>query len=174
MAAKKQSDSFFLRISNNKGATAGFEQEEYDLGAYVDALGKSVLRIHNIQCIIQTDTNPGKGPAASAAAGDMNVYWQLTTTSHSDWVLADDKSVVACGRLFTGKDAGNQVVIIDETANINPSTFDLGYLIATESVYLGVENDNAADADYTVTLMCECTVESMDERAAMALALSQQ
>ena len=168
-----KSDSFFIRAKVQ--TTPGiFEQVPVDLGAYVDALGKSVLRIHNIQTIIQSDANPGKGPTASASGADLNVYWQLTTSSHDDWVLADDKSVVACGRLFTGKDSANQVIIIDEAANVNPSSFDLGYLIATESVYLGVENDSAADAAYTVTLMCECTGEGMDERAAMALSLSQQ
>ena len=43
-----RSDSFFLRADVTETATDTFEQTAIDLGAYVDALGKSVLRIHNI------------------------------------------------------------------------------------------------------------------------------
>ena len=42
-----KSDSFFIRASVD-GTLGAFEQTTIDLGAYVDALGKSVLRIHNI------------------------------------------------------------------------------------------------------------------------------
>jgi hypothetical protein len=42
-----KSDSFFIRASTAYNGTT-FAQSSIDLGAYVDALGKSVLRIHNI------------------------------------------------------------------------------------------------------------------------------
>ena len=43
-----RSDSFFIRAQVNLGQTNAFDEVAIDLGAYVDALGKSVLRIHNI------------------------------------------------------------------------------------------------------------------------------
>jgi len=52
--------------------------------------------------------------------------------------------------------------------------FTQGYLIATENIYLGVDTDSDVGTAFYTNLILECTVESMDERAAMALALSQQ
>ena len=43
----RSTDSFFIRASVTSTGGA-FNQTEVDLGAYVDALGKSVLRIHSI------------------------------------------------------------------------------------------------------------------------------
>lgn len=171
MAAKK-TDSFFLRIRTPHATGAGFEQTSYDLGAYVDALGKSVLRIHNIQVAWQQDGEPGKGPNTGSGT-DLNCYYQLTTQSQSAPVLMDDPSVISCGRLFTGNDSSGQVIIIDEQANMNPMDFTQGYLIAVDELYLGVDTDTAVGGAFSCTLVLECTVEKMDERAAMALALSQ-
>ena len=98
--AVKKTDSFFLRISTAHGTGAGYQQESYDLGAYVDALGKSVLRIHNIQVAMQQDADPAKGPKTTGST-DMNVGWQLTTQSQSGYVLANDPSVVSSGSTLT-------------------------------------------------------------------------
>ena len=42
-----KTDSFFIRVEAL--IASAFDQTSVDLGAYVDALGKSVLRIHNIE-----------------------------------------------------------------------------------------------------------------------------
>ncbi len=44
-----KSDSFFIRKTVDINNNNTFQQDVIDLGAYVDALGKSVLRIHNVQ-----------------------------------------------------------------------------------------------------------------------------
>ena len=45
-----RSDSFFIRakLSGLTGGAGGFTTENIDLGSFVDALGKTVLRIHNV------------------------------------------------------------------------------------------------------------------------------
>jgi len=53
-----------------------------------------------------------------------------------------------------------------------PQNFTDGYLIAVEQMYLGV--DQGVDALSKISIMLECTVETMTQAAAMALALSQQ
>jgi hypothetical protein len=55
-----KSDSFFIRASLNTDNTNAFFQDAIDLGAYVDALGKSVLRIHNIAVSVTDST--GRSP----------------------------------------------------------------------------------------------------------------
>lgn len=171
----KKSDTFPIRITTAKPAAIGFSQDVTDLGAYVDALGKSVLRIHTLQVVYQDTASPEKGPVADATGVTLNLGWQLTTSSQAALVLASDKSVVASGKMTVPKDSGSAIIKgVFETADLNPSDWDMGYLIATESLYLGVKNDVLMDDPVTVTVIAECSVETMDERAAMALALSQQ
>ena len=172
--ATKSTDAFFLRIPATHGTATGYEQTSYDIGAYVDALGKSVLRIHNIQVAWQQDAEPAKGPVASASGNDINTYYQLTTQSQAAAVLQTDNSVISAGRLFTAKDSADQVVLIDESANLNPMDYTHGYLVAVDSLFVGVDSTNTANAAFTCALILECTVEKMDSAAAMALALSQQ
>jgi len=172
--AVKKTDSFFIRIAGTHLAAAGFEQTGSDLGAYVDALGKSVLRIHNVQVAWQQLAEPGKGPLSSTTGGDATYYYQLTTQSQSAPVLQSDKSVISAGRHFVGKDSGGQIIMIDESANLNPQEFTKGYLVAVDEIYLGVDCDDTSTTTYQCSITLECTVEKMDERAAMALALSQQ
>ena len=77
-----KSDSFFIRAScdiGNNDATE-WNQTAVDLGAYVDALGKSVLRIHNI-AISFTDEN-GASPDLLADK-DAAAQFQLSTQSQS-------------------------------------------------------------------------------------------
>ena len=62
---------------------------------------------------------------------------------------------------------------MDEQANINPTDFTNGYLVAVDEIFLGVDTVEDANAAFTTSIILECTVESLDERAAMALALSQ-
>ena len=90
-----KSDSFFIRKTQNIDNTNTFQQGSIDLGAYVDALGKSVLRIHNI-AVSFTDS----GGRAIDTAGEAAAQFQLTTQSQSDIVLASDKSVIASGMLI--------------------------------------------------------------------------
>ena len=51
--------------------------------------------------------------------------------------------------------------------------FTDGYLIAVESLYLGAR-DTGLTNDTSVSIVLECTVETLTQSAAMALALSQQ
>ncbi|MHA1402082.1 MAG: hypothetical protein ACTSQE_17165, partial [Candidatus Heimdallarchaeaceae archaeon] len=48
MAARKKTDSFFIRGRVNAGNSNVQGITTIDLGAYVDALGQSALRIHKI------------------------------------------------------------------------------------------------------------------------------
>ena len=74
-----KTDSFFIRGEITQTA-AGFLQESIDLGAFVDALGKSVLRIHNIEWMVTDDSEMAAGPSI-AANNTLNVATQLTTQS---------------------------------------------------------------------------------------------
>ena len=170
-----KTDSFFIRKSIElTGST--YVDTVLDLGAYVDALGKAVLRIHNI-AVQYSDAQGGTPDLQSQvnAAADF----QLTTQRQSDMVIAgDNKSVVSSGRIVaynadaTGTAVPTQVY---QDLDIAPQEWTQGYLIGVESMFLGGRRTAAGwNENVVVSLVMECTSESLTKEAAMALALSQQ
>lgn len=166
-----KSDSFFVRATVGWNGTT-FEQTSVDLGAYVDALGKSVLRIHNIAVQwtqFSSTTNPNPGVTEKAA-------FQLTTQSQSAMIDASDKSIIATGMLAissgTAGDTGAQV--ISESLDVAPQHWTNGYLVGVEQIYLGCDQSFNLLSTGDLCIVMECTVETLSQNAAMALALSQQ
>ena len=163
-----KSDSFFIRASTATNGTT-YAQSSIDLGAYVDALGKSVLRIHNIA--VQYGA-PLETPATLTPNEDGSVCFQLTTQSQSAMITAVNKSLISSGQLTYASDANAILSLLQETQDIAPQDWKNGYLIGVEQIYLGV--DQGADRLSEINIVMECTVETLNASAAMALALSQQ
>ena len=170
-----KTDSFFIRASVDTNGV-NFAQTSIDLGAYVDALGKSVLRIHNIA--VQY------GGPTSSYAGNVNTNnataFQLTTQSQAAMVNATDKSVIATGKLAIATTASDPptlatavVNVLSESLDVAPQHWRNGYLVGVEQIYLGTDSVGSANVDQ-VSIVMECTVETLSQSAAMALALSQQ
>ena len=174
-----KSDSFFISATVQTKDDGAFYDEPIDLGAYVDALGKSVLRIHNIAATI-TDSG-GRSPDMEAGgsngeAKNAATSFQLTTQKQADMVLASDKSVIASGLVCAANldnAVANASIVSDQFDNL-PQLWTNGYLVAVDTMYLGGSSSTNWNEDVYVTLTCECTVETMSQAAAMALALSQQ
>ncbi len=170
-----KSDSFFIRATQNIEYDNNFFEGEIDLGAYVDALGKSVLRIHNI-AVAFTDI-AGRSPDVKTGGNTTtSAQFQLTTQSNSDIVMGTNKSVIAQGQINAYRIPNSQGVASSVSHDLDnlPQLWTNGYLVAVDSIYLGgaAWTDWAEDVYVTVTM--ECTVESMSQASAMALALSQQ
>lgn len=167
-----KTDSFFIRATKDLGNTNTYHEKSIDLGAFVDALGKSVLRIHNIE-VAFTD-NTGRRNVGSAAAG--SAQFQLCTQSQTDIVLPSDKSVIASGGITVqyGVAAGNLPISVQNDLDVGPQHWTNGYLVGVETLYLGGAASTAFDGDVYCSVILECTVETLSEKAAMALALSQQ
>jgi hypothetical protein len=165
-----KSDSFFIRASTDfNGQT--FNQSSIDLGAYVDALGKSVLRIHNVSVMWGDGTQVASGPDTSDA---INKF-QLTTQSQTAIVNATDKSLIASGALQAGADATGVNQTISQAIDIGPQHWRNGYLVGVEQIYMGVDSSSGLALGLTsCSIVLECTVETLSQAGAMALALSQQ
>lgn len=169
----RQTDSFFIRQTLDIGNTNAFKQTELDLGAYVDALGKSVLRIHNIQ-VTYSDNS---GASSLIAGNEVGVaQWQLTTQDQGDLVLSSNRSVISDGRVHMFNDQGTDKLasIVTDANGLNVQEWTNGYLIAVEQLYLGGSATTTFLGDVYVSIVLECTVETLSQSAAMALALSQQ
>ena len=169
-----KSSSFFIRAKVQVDNSQAFQQTTIDLGAYVDALGKSVLRIHNVEW--EAATSAGLPPTVAADTG-TSCAWQLTTQSQTNMLLLNDKSIIAKGMLWArNPDSAVHEASAVYTDSVAPQHFTNGYLVATENIFLGGVGQTGwtAGDDLTIAVILECTVETMSQSAAMALALSQQ
>jgi len=170
-----RTDSFFLRQDITLDNNGDFNQVVIDLGAVVDALGKTVLRIHNI-AVQYSDTGAATPDmtATSVAACDF----QLTTQSQTGLVLSgSDKSVIASGRLVAYRAIASTGVPsnLSDEFDVAPQHWTNGYLIGVEQMYLsGRTTTTGWNEDIVVSIVMECTSETMTQASAMALALSQQ
>jgi len=170
-----KSDSFFIRKTLDAENTNNFQQTNIDLGAYVDALGKSVLRIHNIQVTYSDNL----GTSSQINVGETAVaQWQLTTQQQIGPVRADDKSVISTGRVHMANlntiPTSLLASAVTDANDLNLHDWTNGYLVGTEQIYLGGQASTAFQGDVYITVVMECTVETLSQSAAMALALSQQ
>jgi hypothetical protein len=172
-----KTDHFYIRSAVNNN-TASFEQTEIDLGSFVDALGKSVLRIHSISVQFTHGTTPGEA-LVMALNSEHALSWQLTTQSQTSIVDLDNKSVISMGSsVFCNNANSTGVTNMFESGDRVDQKWTDGYLIAVEQIFLGLRGGCAvgwgAGVNPECTIILDCTVESLTEKAAMALALSQQ
>ena len=103
--------------------------------------------------------------------------WQITTRDNGTIVLPSDRSVVSSGQIWARNADGstNPPATVYES-DMLPQEWTNGYLVAVESMRLGAKRGDewVAGDKPTVSVVLECTVETMTQAAAMALALSQQ
>ncbi|GAH00817.1 unnamed protein product, partial [marine sediment metagenome] len=100
-----RSDSFFIRADLNAGGSSAtghgdYFQTDIDLGAYVDALGKSVLRIHNI-AVSLTDTL-GTSPEITGEEEAAAQFW-VTTQSQTAAILPSNRAVISSGNVLASR-----------------------------------------------------------------------
>lgn len=165
-----KSDSFFIRASVDQSGNT-FTQTAIDLGAYVDALGKSVLRIHNIAVRYPK-------PAGILTTPPYTGYcqFQVTTQSQTAIVGMDNKSLIASGTAAVHFEVSSSFPTnLNDEVDVAPQMWTNGYLVGVEQIYLGAVSDDGWDSTQgELGIILECTVETLSQSAAMALALSQQ
>lgn len=170
-----KSDSFFIRAVTNIQDDNQYYESAIDLGAYVDALGKSVLRIHNI-AVSFTDS-AGRSPDVKTGGNTTtSAQFQLVTQTQNDMVLQTDKAVIASGQINAYRIPNSVGVASSVSHDLDnlPQLWENGYLVAVDTIYLGGAALDKWNEDVYVNVTMECTVETMSQASAMALALSQQ
>ena len=170
-----RSDSFFIRAKLNQltGGAGGFDTTSIDLGSFVDALGKTVLRIHNVS----VQYTYGAFTAPLLGANDEGITsWQITTQNQLAMVDASNRTLISSGALVASNNSvvGNTVTFLSQDIDVSPQKWENGYLIAVESIQLAGQSSANFVSPCDVSVVLECTVETMTASASMALALSQQ
>jgi hypothetical protein len=174
-ARKSASDAFFIRGRVNAGSTSAQGITTIDLGAYVDALGQSVLRIHRVSVEVADLLG---GTLTIVGNESASIRMALTTAYPSAALtspILSDNSTICTGHLLAFNDQGTTSIPSSAQDDFDEmdQAWTNGYLVAVDNIYLsGIASTAFAEAAY-ISVCIECTVEKMDERSAIALALSQ-
>ena len=175
-----KNESFFIRATVTPADTGTFVQTAVDLSSYVNALGKSILKIRAIEgewCQGPTGAIPNGAPKL-APGTSAEAVWQLTTQSNTGLVSLDDRTTIAKGMLWCHNQDGAADTVPSNVYNDShlPQHYSDGFLVAVEEIYLGsLAGANwAATSNLTFNIVLECEVMTLTQSAAMALALSQQ
>jgi len=166
--------SFFIRGTIQ--ADTALQESEIDLGAFVDPLGKSVMRIHNIAFKI-ADSGGVENPLSLGSNTEWMLGYQLTTQKSTVLNGLDIKTMIASGSVSAANATGTagNVSYISHDLDVAPQHFTNGYLIGVDSMYLSAQYDTAPSSGAVdVSFIAECSVEKLTTEAAVALALSQQ
>ena len=170
-----KTDSFFIRGTIQ--ADTSLQKSEIDLGAFVDPLGKSVMRLLNIAFKI-ADSGGIELPMGFTANTEWMLGYQITTQDPGTTLRGlEDRTVVSSGSVSGSNDtvvAGNLSTLTHDL-DVAPQHFTNGYLIGVPSIWLSAQyNAVAATGAVDVSFIAECRVETLTTEAAVALALSQQ
>ena len=174
-----KNESFFIRATVTPDDSATFVQTSIDLSPYVNALGKSILKIRSIEGEWTQDATgavPFGAPFMDAGKSGEAI-WQLTTQNNTALVSLDDRTTIAKGMLWCHNQDGDPAVPSNVYNDSHlPQHYSDGFLVAVEEIYLGAYGaaNWAASSNLTFNIVLECEVMTLTQSAAMALALSQQ
>ena len=127
-----KSDSFFVRKTLNLTRDNIFRETEIDLGFAIDALGKSVARIHNVAVTFADDN--GRALEVSDNTGAA-AQFQLTTQSQATIVTPSDKALISSGKIYAVNLLNtDNYPQISHDADVLPQEWRNGYLVAVESL----------------------------------------
>jgi hypothetical protein len=178
MKVNMAKNTFFIRAEVTTATGGAYAQTSIDLGAFVDVLGKAVLRIHNIESAYRRSDTPGLPFTFAGLGANLtgSVGFQVTTQSQTALVGIPDKSVIASGNAMARMDTVPALDWISTTLDVGPQHWTEGYLVGVEQIFLGADPNfvPAAPAECTVEVVLECSSEKLTAGAAQALALSQQ
>ena len=164
--ASKTGSVFYLRKGVDTNGTA-FNSSNIDISAYIDTLNGKVLRVNQVWFEWTSDDG---GPIECADVGadeTCSAVAQLTTETQDGIQPLTNNSMFAKHQIYhTTEDVSgtNLMSMIHEDNSMNPADFNDGYLVANDTIQLGV---SASPSPHTYANDIRCVVLLEVERVKM-------
>ena len=166
MATKKTS-MFTLTERITMSAAATDTLATIDLGSYVDVGDRQALQVHSVDFIFQGATAASDMVADIGNGKEFNV--QLTDLNRGGLVFANDRALVASGRLTIDANGG-----LDRDADLYPDNFgkgsDDGRFVVNDQLYL-TANVTGLVNTANVTVRVNASIVSLSAKDFMAIAI---
>lgn len=154
------------RITVGTGTGAVFAT--IDLGSYVDVGDRQALQVHSVDFIFQPDTVNGDLVTDIGLNKEVNV--QVTDLNRGALVFADDRALVASGRLSVDNQAGFSM-----ESDLFPDNFgkgsDDGRYVVNDQLYITSQPSAACTTGYNVTVRVNASIVSLTAKDFMAIAI---
>lgn len=175
--SKVKSGTFFLRKEQDTNGTT-FAEGSIDVSSFVNVMDGELLRIK--QCWYSWTSDNGGSIAgtdvrASGAAQGASAIACVTTETQTAVSGFTRNSLVSKNQIYAHVDSTANIDMITNETSVNPVDFDDGYLIATDAIFLGV-NQNGVDSwanDIRCSIMLECEIVKLSLSDAQAVLVSQ-
>jgi hypothetical protein len=161
MATKKT--SMFTLSERITLTTTGPVFATIDLGSYVDVGDRQALQVHSVDFIFQ-----GSAPNSDMVTDIGNgreVIVQVTDLNRGATVFADDRALVASGRLNISNDAN-----LSQDSDLYPDNFgkgsDDGRYVVNDQLYITGELPAAAAVGCNVTVRVNASIIAIQSTAA--------
>jgi len=177
--ARKESSVFYLRKGVDTDGTA-FNSSNMDISAYIDTLQGHVLRINQVWFEwTSNDGGPIETADVSATQATASAVAQLTTESQTSIQPLSNNSMIAKHQIYHSVDdvSGTPLfVMIHEDNSMNPADFNDGFLVANDTIQLGVScspSPHTYTEDIRAVVVLECEQVKMTAKDAQSILLSQ-
>jgi hypothetical protein len=175
--SRARSGTFFLRKEQDTNGTT-YAESSIDVSSFVNVLEGELLRVKQIWFSWTSDNGDsvtGTDVRASGAVQGASAIACVNTQSQTAIKGFSDNSLMGKNTLYAHVDSTANIDMITNETSVNPVDFDDGYLVATDGVFLGV-NQNATDswaANIRCSIMLECEIVKLSLTDAQAVLVSQ-
>jgi hypothetical protein len=177
--ASKTGSVFYLRKGVDTDGTS-FNSSNIDISAYIDTLDGKVLRVNQVWFEWTSDDGgPIECADVHAADGTCSAVAQLTTESQDGIQPLTNNSMFAKHQIYHTVDNTSGTVLmtmVHEDDSMNPADFNDGYLVANDTIQLGVScspSPHTYASDIRCVVLLEVEQVKMSAKDAQTILLSQ-
>ena len=139
-----------------------------DLGSYVDVGDRQALQVHSVDFIFQG--NDPYGDISTDIGVNKEVSVQVTDLNRTGIVFADDRALVASGRLCVDAQQG-----FHTETDLYPDNYgkgsDDGRFVVNDQLYICTRPSTTPTNGYSVTVRVNASIVSLTAKDFMAIAI---
>ena len=171
--SKARSGTFFLRKEQDTDGT-DYIEGSIDVSSFVNVLEGELLRIKQVWFSWTSDQGgPVLGADLGASKG-CSAVGCVTTETQTAVSGFTRNSLVGKNTLYAHTDSNTDIDMITNETSVNPVDFDDGYLVATDGIFLGVnQSADSFASDIRCSIMLECEIVKLSLTDAQAVLVSQ-
>ena len=175
--SRVRSGTFFLRKEQDTNGTT-YAEGSIDVSSFVNVLEGELLRVKQVWFSWTSDNGgpvAGTDVRASGAVQGASAVACVNTQSQTSIKGFTSNALMAKNTLYAHVDSTANIDMITNETSVNPVDYDDGYLVATDGIFLGI-NQSAVDtwaSDIRCSIMLECEIVKLSLTDAQAVLVSQ-
>jgi len=175
--SRVRSGTFLLKKEQDTNSST-YAESSIDISSFVNVLEGELLRVKKLWFSWTSDNGDsiqGTDLRASGAVQGSSAVACVLTESQTAIKGFTENSLMGKNTLYAHVDSTANIDFITNETSVNPMDYDNGFLVATDAIFLGV-NQNAVDtwaSNIRCSIMLECEIVKLSLSDAQAVLVSQ-